>query len=87
MITIKMGAYEKADLLHILDYAKEKKYEDFNNDKMTAKLLKMDIDKINVLKARVNGKYTEDYLQPSRAFIRQFPREKDDLPKAPYFRR
>lgn len=84
MVTIKMTAYEKADLLRLLEYAKEKKLEDCNNDVITPLLLKIEIEKINTLKDRVNGKCKEDYQQTSRKYIRQFKREKDDLPETPF---
>ena len=63
MVTIHCNVYEKGDLLRILDYAKEKKREDCNNNpKYTEQELEMDLKKIEILKARVNGKYKEDYL-------------------------
>ena len=84
MVTIKMTAYEKADLLRLLEYAKEKKLEDCNNDVITPLLLKIELEKINTLVNRANGKYREDYQQMSRKYIRQFPKEKDDLPETPF---
>lgn len=84
MVTIKMSVYEKADLLRLLEYAKEKKLEDCNNDVITPLLLKIELEKINALKDRVNGKFKEDYQQISRKYIRQFEREKDDLPENPF---
>ena len=84
MVTIKMSVYEKADLLRFLEYAKEKKLEDCNNDVITPLLLKIELEKINTLKDRVNGKFKEDYQQTSRKYIRQFEREKDDLPGTPF---
>lgn len=84
MVTIKMSVYEKADLLNFLEYAKQKKIEDCNNDIITPLLLNIELEKINALKDRVNGKFKEDYQQTSRKYIRQFPREKDDLPKTPF---
>ena len=85
MITVRMGAYEKGDFIRILDYAKEKKIEDCNKGIITPKLLELELKKIYTLKDRINGKYTEDYIRPSKEYIRQFPRQKDDLPKA-YFK-
>lgn len=84
MVTIKMSVYEKADLLKVLEYAKEKKIEDCNKDIITPLLLNIELEKINVLKNRVKGKFNEDYQQMSRKYIRQFKREKDDLPETPF---
>lgn len=84
MVTIKMSVYEKADLLKVLEYAKEKKIEDCNKDIITPLLLNIELEKINVLKNRTNGKFKEDYQQTSRKYIRQFKREKDDLPETPF---
>lgn len=84
MVTIKMSVYEKADLLKVLEYAKEKKIEDCNKDIITPLLLNIELEKINVLKNRAKGKFNEDYQQTSRKYIRQFKREKDDLPETPF---
>ena len=71
-------------LLNFLDYAKQKKIEDCNKDIITPLLLNIELEKINVLKNRVKGKFNEDYQQMSRKYIRQFKREKDDLPETPF---
>lgn len=84
MITIKMSVYEKADLLSFLDYAKEKKIEDCNNDIITPLLLNIELERIKILKNRIKGKFNEDYQQMSRKYLRQFEREKDDLPETPF---
>ena len=84
MITIKMSVYEKADLLSFLDYAKEKKIEDCNNDIITPLLLNIELERIKILKNRIKGKFNEDYQQMSRKYLRQFEREKDDLPGTPF---
>lgn len=81
MVTIKMSVYEKADLLKVLEYAKEKKIEDCNKDIITPLLLNIELEKINVLKNRAKGKFNEDYQQMSRKYSREFEGEKDDLPK------
>jgi hypothetical protein len=82
--------YEKRDFEVYLDYAKEKKLEDCNNGKITANLLKIELDKINNLKRRVNGKVREDYQQSSVSYRRNHgtatEREHDGLPKAPFIR-
>lgn len=80
MITIKCTVYEKHDLLKILDYAKEKKYQDCNDEKITPKLLHMEVERIELLKRRINGQYREDYQDVStKAYRRQFKRSKDDI--------
>ena len=84
MVTIKMNVYEKADLLKVLEYAKEKKIEDCNKDIITPLLLNIELEKINVLKNRVKGKFNEDYQQMSRKYSREFEGGKDDLPKTPF---
>ena len=84
MITIKMSVYEKADLFSFLDYAKEKKIEDCNNDIITPLLLNIELERIKILKNRIKGKFNEDYQQMSRKYLRQFEREKDDLPETPF---
>ena len=84
MITIKMSVYEKADLLSFLDYAKEEKIEDCNNDIITPLLLNIELERIKILKNRIKGKFNEDYQQMSRKYLRQFEREKDDLPGTPF---
>ena len=84
MITIKMSVYEKADMLKVLEYAKEKKIEDCNNDIITPLLLNIELERIKILKNRIKGKFNEDYQQMSRKYLRQFEREKDDLPESPF---
>lgn len=80
MVTIKCSVYEKHDLLKLLDYAKEKKYQDCNDNKITTGLLELDVKTIETLKRRVNGQYKEDYQDtPAKAYRRQFKRDEDDL--------
>lgn len=92
MVTIKCSVWEKHDLLKLLEYARRKKYEDFNNDsKMTKYMLQMDIETINRLKARVNGIYREDYFDNMSKQARESMgsskhQEKDVAPKAEFFR-
>lgn len=90
MVTIKCTVYEKHDLLRLLDYAKEMKIKECNEGEMTTRLLQMDIDRINLLKRRINGQYSEDYQQSSISYGRDHgtlkERPKDDLPKAPFYR-
>lgn len=52
MIVIKMEPLEKADLIRILEYAKEKKKQ----EKIGDKLLEYELEKINGLISRINGK-------------------------------
>lgn len=63
MVIIKCDIYEKGELIRFLDYAKTKKIEDCNNDKITPKLLKLELEKIEILKKIINGKCREDYQQ------------------------
>lgn len=90
MVTIKCAVYEKRDLERFLDYAKDKLIEDCNKDKITVKLLEIELEKIKRLKERVNGKVKEDYQQSSwkhnrnHGTLKEKPR--DDLPKAPFIR-
>ena len=90
MVTIKCTVYEKRDLEVILDYAKDLLIEDCNNDKITVKLLNIELGKINKIKQRINGKVTEDYMQSSWSYNRKHgtlkEREKNDLPEAPFYR-
>ena len=90
MITIKCSVYEKYDFFKVLDYAKEKLYEDFSNDKITYKYLEIELRKIEILRQRVKGKVKEDYQQSSVSYSRNHgdlkERPKDDLPTAPFIR-
>lgn len=52
MIVIKIEPLEKADLIRILEYAKEKKKQ----EKISDKLLEYELEKINRLISRINGK-------------------------------
>ena len=80
MVTIKCSVYEKYDLLKLLDYAKEKKYQDCNDNKISPKLLELDVKIIETLKRIVNGQYKEDYQDtPAKAYRRQFKRDENDL--------
>lgn len=80
MVTIRCTVYERHDLLRILDYAKEKKVKDCNEGKITAKLLQMDVDRIELLKRRLKGEYKDDYQDVStKSYRRQFKRSDDDI--------
>jgi hypothetical protein len=62
MAEIKVSAWERNDLIRILDYAKEKKIEDYENGKMTQAECLMDLDKINTILHRLTGiPYRQDY--------------------------
>lgn len=52
MIVIKIEPLEKADLIRILEYAKQKKKQ----EKISDKLLEYELEKINGLISRINGK-------------------------------
>lgn len=71
MVTIKCSVYEKGNLYRILEYAKEKKLEDFRKGKITEKLLNYDTEIINTLIKRFDGKYREDYLDEMAKFGRE----------------
>lgn len=63
MAQLFLGAWERNDLLRILDYAKEKKIQDFENGIIKEKDFEMDIMKIDVLKCRALGiKHTRSYI-------------------------
>ena len=61
MVTIKCDVYEKRDFEIFLDYAREKKIEDCNNNKITPYLLKIELEKLARLKRLLTGKTKEDY--------------------------
>ena len=66
MITIKLSAYEQGELLRYLEYAKEQKKANQLLIKEGQKKFddtKYDLFRINILMQRIQGKYTEDYLQ------------------------
>lgn len=84
MITIRCSVYEKHDLLQAIEYAQKKKIEDYNNEKITYGLLKIELDRLDTLKQRIDGKYKEDYLQTSAKYIRDNPsyhRKDEELTK------
>lgn len=62
MKNIKLDSYEWNDLYRILEYAKQKKTEDVNDNKITEKMYTLDIRAINNLINRINGHYKEEYL-------------------------
>ena len=89
MIRINCTVYEKYDMLAMLKYAKKKKIEEFNQNKITAKLLEIELNKIATLERRIEGKYREDYHDQASWKSRRdsgTPDENDDLPKAPFTR-
>lgn len=69
MAEIKVSAWERNDLIRILDYAKEKKVLDYKSGKMTQKECSMDLDKINTILQRLTGiPYRPDYrVQSTKA--------------------
>lgn len=90
MVKIECTVYEKYHFLEMIEYAKQKKIEECNNGTITVKLLNLELDKLNRLKARVNGKVQRDYEQSSIKYNRDNgtskEKEKDDLPTAPFIR-
>lgn len=62
MANLVLSAWERNDLLRILEYAKEKKRDDYERNKMTLEEFKQDIEKINVIKKRTLGiRYVKAY--------------------------
>lgn len=78
MVTIKCDVYEKHQLLKYLDYCKKKKIEECNKGDITVGLLNFDLNILNNLINRVNGKYVEDYLMRSKECRSNNPREELD---------
>lgn len=89
MVRINCTVYEKYDMLALLKYAEQKKIEEFKKNKMTSKLLQIELNKIETLKKRINGIYKEDYQDQASWKSRRESGsidENDDLPKAPFMR-
>lgn len=62
MAEIKVSAWERNDLIRILEYAKEKKIEDYEQKRMTQAECLMDLNKINTILQRLTGiQYRQDY--------------------------
>ena len=59
MKKIELTSYEANDLVRILDYAIEKKKEDYTKGKMNQRKLMMDIDDIRCIMARIPKEYIE----------------------------
>lgn len=84
MVNIVCSVYEKCDFLELISYAKKKKIEDCNNNLISPTLLKIELDKLERLKQRVEGKYRHDYDMSSLKYSKKHPSgnvDKDDLPK------
>lgn len=84
MVNITCSVYEKCDFLELIEYAKKKKIEDCNNELISPLLLKIELDKLESLRQRVEGKYRHDYDMSSRRYSRNHPSgnvDNDDLPK------
>ena len=77
MVTITCDVYEKHEFLKILEYAKEKKKEDYRKGLMTDKMLEIELDSIHRLTNRVNGIYKEDYLMLSKTGREKEPPRKE----------
>ncbi len=62
MAEIKVSAWERNDLKRILEYAKEKKIQDYENKQITQAECLMDLNKINTILQRLTGiPYKQDY--------------------------
>ena len=59
MKVIELTSYEANDLVRFLDYAIEKKKEDFNKGKINRMRLMMEIDDIRCILARIPKEYIE----------------------------
>ena len=59
MKVIELTSYEANDLRRTLEYAIDKKKEEYRNGKMTEKRLVMEIDNIRCIMARI----PKDYIQ------------------------
>lgn len=71
MIKILCSAYEKQDFIRTLEYAKEKKEEDFKKGRMKEKRLQYELNIIDKLIDRVLGKCQEDYYNMSSKLSRE----------------
>lgn len=77
MVTIRCTVYEKARLLRVLEKAKEDRINEFNEGKITEKLLEIDLKGIQDLIDRVNGNVVEDYMLNSKAFKEKNPSKRN----------
>lgn len=68
MVTIKCTENEKGMLLRILDNYKQYRKLDCDKEKITDKELQYDIEIMNKLIERINGKFCEDYLLNSKVY-------------------
>lgn len=59
MKKIELTSYEANDLIRVLQYAIEKKKEDYTRGKMNEKKLYMEIDDIRCIMARIPKEYIE----------------------------
>ena len=61
MVIIKLDdAYQKMDLIRLIEYAKVKKKEDYENRKLTQGLYKYDLNNIIQLERKINDNKIED---------------------------
>lgn len=77
MVTINCTVYEQGDLLKTIEYAKKKKYEDYYNGLIKEKLLELEIETLNRLKDRINGKYVSDYNLNSSKYSPYYESDKN----------
>lgn len=84
MVGINCTIYEKCDFIEFLEYAKQKKIQDYENKKISKKLLDYELERIERLVERIKGKCTTDYEMVSRKYSMKHPSgyvDHDDLPK------
>lgn len=61
MVIIKLDdAYQKMDLIRLIEYAKVKKNEDYKNKKLTQELYKYDLNNIIQLERKINDHKIEN---------------------------
>ena len=59
---IKLGVWEKNDLMRLLDYAQQHKLKEYNDNKLTYEEYRRELKTIWTLKERLRGKdYKQDY--------------------------
>lgn len=68
MVIIKCSPYEKGRLLRVLEKAKKQCRLDYENNKITSEMLELDLQELRDLIDRVNGIYSENYLQNSKMY-------------------
>lgn len=84
MVIIKCSPYEKGRLLRVLEKAKQQCRLDYDNSKITREMLELDIQELNELISRVNGIYSENYLQNSKIYREKTSKVRSESEKYEY---